>query len=86
MFFVADRANSAELSAQEVQQLKKKSLLDRKLRTMIHEVLWQLILLALMLWVAVGNRDSSVCLQNAHLKHLFVDELPEVSTDVVQLN
>ena len=50
---------------------------------MIREVLWQLILLALMLWVAVGNRDGNVYLQNAHLKHIFVDELPEVSADVV---
>ena len=68
---------------EEIQEAKKQSELDRKLRTMIREVLWQLILLALMLWVAVGNRDVNVYLQNAHLKHIFVDELPEVSADVI---
>ena len=86
LFSSALEAKSAELSKQELDEAKKRGSLDRKLRTMIREVLWQLILLALMLWVAVGNRDGNVYLQNAHLKHIFVDELPEVSADVCPSN
>ena len=72
------RTNSVELTKQEVEEAKMRGKLDRKLRQMVREVLWQLILLALMLWVAVGNRDGNVYLQNAHLKHVFVDKLPQV--------
>ena len=76
-------AKPAELTAAELEEVKKRGTLDRKLRTMIREILWQLILLALMLWVATGNRDGNVYLQNAHLKHVFVDEAPEVNLFVV---
>ena len=75
---LALEAKPAELTKAEMEEVKKRGTLDRKLRTMIREILWQLILLALMLWVATGNRDGNMYLQNAHLKHIFVDELPEV--------
>ena len=77
-FFLALEAKPAQLTVDEVKEVKKRGTLDHKMRTMIREILWQLILLVLILWVAVGNRDGNVYLQNAHLKHVFVNELPEV--------
>ena len=70
---------STELSGEEVAQAQKRGQLDKKFKQMIKEVLWQLILLALMLWVVMGNQDGNVYYQNQHIRHLFVDDMPTVS-------
>ena len=66
------------LAAEEVEQAKKIGVLERKFQLMIREVLWQLVLLAMMLWVIVGNLDRNVFHQSQHLRNLFVEEMPTV--------
>ena len=70
---------SSELSGEEVAHAQKRGQLDKKFKMMIKEVLWQLILLVLMLWVVLGNQDGNVYYQNKHIRHLFVDDMPTVS-------
>ena len=76
------RTRLKQLASEEVVEAKKRVRLERKFQTMVREVLWQLVLLGLMLWVVVGNQDGNVFYQNQHLKHLFVDKMPTVRMNV----
>ena len=76
------RTRLKQLASEEVVEAKKRARLERKFQTMVREVLWQLVLLGLMLWVVVGNQDGNVFYQNQHLKHLFVDKMPTVRMNV----
>ena len=76
------RTRLKQLASEEVVEAKKRARLERKFQTMIREVLWQLVLLGLMLWVVVGNQDGNVFYQNQHVMHLFVDEMPTVRMNV----
>ena len=58
---------STELSLEEVAEAKKNRELERKFQMMVREIFWQVVLLALMLWVVVGNQDGNVYYQNEHL-------------------
>ena len=79
--FVSDfRVKSTKLASEEIEQAKKRGVLERKFQLMIREVLWQLILLGLMLWVVVGNQDGNIYYQNQHLKNVFVEDMPTVSS------
>ena len=71
---------STELSLEEVAEAKKNRELERKFQMMVREIFWQVVLLALMLWVVVGNQDGNVYYQNEHLRNLFVEDMPTVRT------
>ena len=72
-------ASKVKLTEEEQVLAKKKGELDRKFRAMMLEIIWQIILLALMCWVVTGNQHPDVFVQNEHMKHLFYDEVPDVS-------
>ena len=79
LFFAVDfKVKSKQLASEEVAEAKKTAVLERKFSLMVREVLWQLVLLALMLWVVVGNQDGNVYYQNRHLKNIFVNDMPTV--------
>ena len=56
----------------EAQRARK---LDGKLRTMIRESLWQLILLVLVWWVVSGSRDFLVFYQNNDIMNTYGAEV-----------
>ena len=78
IFAVDFKVKSKQLASEEVAEAKKTAVLERKFQLMVREVLWQLVLLALMLWVVVGNQDGNVYYQNRHLKNIFVNDMPTV--------
>ena len=78
IFAVDFKVKSKQLASEEVAEAKKTAVLERKFSLMVREVLWQLVLLALMLWVVVGNQDGNVYYQNRHLKNIFVNDMPTV--------
>ena len=73
------------LAKDEIEAAKKKSALDKKLRGMIREILWQVILLILICWVIYGNQNANFYTQNEHLNNLFISEFPEASLEPCSL-
>ena len=59
-------------TVREAQRARK---LDGKLRTMIRESLWQIILLSLVSWVISGSRDFLVFYQNNDLMNTYGAEV-----------
>ena len=58
----------------KVRKARRRRELDLKFKGMLREIVWQLIFLALILWVIVGGRDSNVFQQNQDIKNVFLDE------------
>ena len=47
---------------------------DRKLRAMLREIVWQVVMFVLFTWVIVGPVDSNVYHQNQDLRNAFVED------------
>ena len=45
---------------------------DSKLRAMLREIVWQLVMFVLFTWVIVGALDSNVYHQNQDIRNAFV--------------
>ena len=86
-FFAVDfKVKSKQLASEEVAEAQKTATLEKKFSLMVREVLWQLVLLGLMLWVVVGNQDGNVYYQNRHLKNIFVTDMPTVFPATIDAN
>ena len=86
-FFAVDfKVKSKQLASEEVAEAQKTATLEKKFSLMVREVLWQLVLLGLMLWVVVGNQDGNVYYQNRHLKNIFVTDMPTVFPATIDTN
>ena len=72
------------LAKEEIEAAKKRAELDRKVTSMVQDVLWHVILLILMCWVIYGNQNANAYTQTKHMKDLFVNDFPEVHFDQIQ--
>ena len=70
---------SNQLTEDEIDAAKKRQELDAKSRSLVREVAWQIIFLAILLWVIVGNQDHNVFYQNTNLKDMFFSDIGRVS-------
>ena len=67
--------SEAEPDPEAVREAQRARKLDGKLRTMIRESLWQIILLSLVSWVVSGSRDFLVFYQNNDLMNTYGAEV-----------
>ena len=67
--------SEAEPDPDAVREAQRARKLDGKLRTMIRESLWQLILLSLVSWVVSGSRDFLVFYQNNDIMNTYGAEV-----------
>ena len=67
--------SEAEPDPDAVREAQRARKLDGKLRTMIRESLWQIILLSLVSWVVSGSRDFLVFYQNNDLMNTYGAEV-----------
>ena len=47
---------------------------DVKLRAMLREIVWQLVMFVLFTWVIVGALDSNVYHQNQDIRNAFIED------------
>ena len=67
--------SEAEPDPEAVREAQRARKLDGKLRTMIRESLWQIILLSLVSWVVSGSRDFLVFYQNNDIMNTYGAEV-----------
>ena len=58
----------------EVAEARRKGDLDDKLRAMLREIAWQVVLLVLFTWVVIGSLDSNVFYQNDDIRNAFIED------------
>ena len=58
----------------EVAEARRKGDLDDKLRAMLREIAWQVVLLVLFTWVVIGSLDSNVFYQNGDIRNAFIED------------
>jgi len=59
------------MTVDEITEAKRKAEMDAKMRTMIREILFYVVLLFLLLVVINGQQDSNAFLQNHSIASLF---------------
>ena len=66
--------SSAEVDADKVAEARKTRYLDNKVRAMLREIVWQLVMFVLFTWVIVGPLDSNVYHQNQDIRNAFIED------------
>ena len=66
--------SSAEVDVAKVESAQKTRYLDNKVRAMLREIVWQVIMFVLFTWVIVGPLDSNVYYQNQDIRNAFIED------------
>ena len=64
-----------DVDADKVASARKARENDDKLRAMLREIVWQVVMFVLFTWVIVGPVDSNVYHQNQDIRHAFVADV-----------
>ena len=67
-------AGADDVDEAQVAAARRKAELDGKLRAMIREIAWQVVLLVLFTWVVIGSLDSNVFHQNDDIRNAFIED------------
>ena len=63
-----------EVDVAKVESAQKTRYLDNKVRAMLREIVWQLVMFVLFTWVIVGPVDSNVYHQNQDIRNAFIED------------
>ena len=63
---------SRDVDTSHIEAARKRRRVDIKFRSMVREILWQLIMLVLFSWVVAGAVDSNVYYQNQDIRNTFI--------------
>ena len=74
--------SSADVDVAKVESAQKTRYLDNKVRAMLREIVWQVIMFVLFTWVIVGPLDSNVYHQNQDIRNAFIEDA-EVHVTVI---
>ena len=72
--FTAILTSNDEVDVAKVESARKERYLDNKVRAMLREIVWQLVMVVLFTWVIVGPVDSNVYHQNQDIRNAFIEE------------
>ena len=72
--FTAILTSNNEVDVAKVESARKERYLDNKVRAMLREIVWQLVMAVLFTWVIVGPLDSNVYHQNQDIRNAFVED------------
>ena len=67
-------AGADDVDEAQVAEARRKAELDSKLRAMLREIAWQVVLLVLFTWVVIGSLDSNVFYQNDDIRNVFIED------------
>ena len=72
--FKAILTNNDEVDVAKVESAQKTRYLDNKVRAMLREIVWQMVMFVLFTWVIVGPVDSNVYHQNQDIRNAFIED------------
>ena len=72
--FQAILTSSDAVDDAKVAEARKTRYLDNKVRAMLREIVWQVVMFVLFTWVIVGPVDSNVYHQNQDIRNAFIED------------
>ena len=76
-------AGAVDADRKRIEAARRKRDLGAKFRGMIHEIVWQIIMLALFTLVIVGSLDANVYYQNQDIRSAFIDDAEVTSLKIL---